>query len=668
MRLFRFFRTPEGIFAVREVIPVKYRPEIDGLRAFAVVPVVLFHAGMPGFSGGYVGVDVFFVISGYLITTLLLADLDGDRFSILTFYERRARRILPALFVVLAICVPVALYLLVPWELAEFGKSLVAVVFFASNILFWQEIDYFSGPAEEVPLLHTWSLAVEEQFYLLFPLLLFLLRDRGWRQQLAVFCLFALCSLGLSQWMAGRYPEANFFLAPTRFWELLAGSIAALWIARQGFPRGRAGPVAGAVGLLAIVASVVLFDAETPFPSVYAVIPVLGTVLIVLFATSATSIGRFLAWRPFVGIGLISYSTYLWHQPLFAFTRIAYLSSPPLWVMLWLSVLALALAYLTWAWVEQPFRRPSRRWMPQRRQVFGASLVGSVAFILIGLAIVRVEGLPARYDYLAVGEYDWNNLQLQQQSWASLRKKSGDPGYSTEGNPFDDQLWFVPDGRSKVLLVGNSHAKDLYNALDGADALASRYQFALFVEQVRRFPVAWPRFSQTPNFIEADFILVAPRYSELDVVRLPRFLDLLKDARKPTILVLNTPEFAGDLTKTLVDQMVQDAVDGMIGPAEFAALSQTVNHAHWADAVERPTIEALNAELRAIAQTAGVPVLDRRDYICDDPQQVCFAMRPDLTKHFFDYGHTTEAGAAFFGARIAELGWLDKSIAQLQGR
>jgi hypothetical protein len=539
---------------------------------------------------------------------------------------------------------------------------------FRLDFLFWQEIDYFSGPAEEVPLLHTWSLAVEEQFYLLFPLLLFLIRGWGWRRQISVFCLFALCSLGLSQWMAGRHPEANFFLAPTRFWELLAGSIAALWIARQGFPRGRVGLLAGYLGLLAIVASVVLLDAETPFPSVYALFPVLGTVLIVLFSNSTTSIGRFLAWRPFVGVGLISYSTYLWHQPLFAFTRITYLSHPPLWLMLCLSALAVILAYLTWALVEQPFRRPVQRWMPGRRQIFTSTLIGSGVFIVLGLAIVRFDGLPSRYDHLKVGQYDWNNKGLQERSWASLREKSGDPGYSTNGNTYDDQLWFVPDERMKVLLLGNSHAKDLYNALQGSANLASRYQFALFVEQVRRFPLAWSRFSQAPNFREADVIMVAPRYGSLDVVRLPQLLTQLNASGKRSILVLNTPEFAGDLTKTLADQMVQAAIDDLDGPEAWATLSRTINHAHWTDKVERSAIDALNSELRAIAQAASVPVLDRRDYICDDTQQLCFAMQPDLTKHFFDYGHTTEAGAAFFGARLAEQGWLDKVIAQLPGR
>lgn len=292
-------------------ILMKYRPEIDGLRAVAVLPVILFHAGLGLFAGGFVGVDVFFVISGYLITTILLTEIEEDRFSLWTFYERRARRILPALFVVLLACLPFAWVWMLPEQLEAFGKSLVAVMLFGSNILFWRETGYFAPAAEEKPLLHTWSLAVEEQYYLVVPLILMVgLRRFGRNPTFWGLVILSLVSLALCEIGRRSHPSAAFYLAPTRAWELLAGSLCAFIQRHDG--RQRRSQVLSGLGLGLICASVLAFDGQTPFPSLYALVPVLGTVLIILFATADTLAGRILTLRGFVGIGLISYSAYLW--------------------------------------------------------------------------------------------------------------------------------------------------------------------------------------------------------------------------------------------------------------------------------------------------------------------------------------------------------------------
>ena len=213
---------------------MQYRAEIDGLRALAVMPVILFHAGFVFFSGGYVGVDIFFVISGYLITTILINDIEANNFSIIDFYERRARRILPALFSVILICIPFALMILVqPDHKKDFGQSLVAVSLFASNFLFWIESDYFDVVSEYKPLLHTWSLAVEEQYYLLFPVFLSLVWRFGKNIVFWIIIFLAFVSLILSEWGWRNFPSANFYLAPSRSWELFAGSISAFIIQKK---------------------------------------------------------------------------------------------------------------------------------------------------------------------------------------------------------------------------------------------------------------------------------------------------------------------------------------------------------------------------------------------------------------------------------------------------
>lgn len=339
---------------------MKYRSEIDGLRAIAVVPVILFHAGFEIFSGGFVGVDVFFVISGYLITTIIINEMDEGKFSLLNFYERRARRILPAMFFVVLCCLPFAWFLLMPSDMKDFSQSLVAVATFSSNILFWRESGYFDTAAELKPLLHTWSLAVEEQFYILFPLFLM----AAWRfgKRAIVWTLIAafVISLAMAQWGAYNKPAATFYLLPTRAWELLIGSFAAFYLQKRSVPAPLwVNNVLSAVGLAAILFGVFAFDDATPFPSVYALAPTVGTVLIILFAVRGTAIQALLSLKAFVSVGLISYSLYLWHQPVFAFWRHYNVFEPTNLQMALLSTLCLPLAYLTYRAIETPLRQRS---------------------------------------------------------------------------------------------------------------------------------------------------------------------------------------------------------------------------------------------------------------------------------------------------------------------
>lgn len=364
---------------------MKYRRDIDGLRAFAVLPVVAFHAGLPGFSGGYVGVDVFFVISGFLITSLLIHELDAGRFSLLGFYERRARRILPALFFMMLVSAAAAYWLMAPDQFLNFGQSIFAVVLFASNILFWLKSDYFAPAAEENPLLHTWSLAVEEQYYLFFPILLLVIWGLRNHIRITILCVIATTSLGFSQYAATAFPSANFYLLPSRVWELLIGSLCAF-----GVPfmiRVRAKNALALGGFAALILSVVSFTSTTPFPSVYTVLPVVGTALILLFSNATQGIGHVLQNRVFVGIGLVSYSFYLWHQPLFAFYRITYGHDTALIGFVLLSLASFLLAVFSWHYVERPFRAKGRDGGLSRSAIFGLSGVSIAAFAGFGLMI-----------------------------------------------------------------------------------------------------------------------------------------------------------------------------------------------------------------------------------------------------------------------------------------
>lgn len=336
---------------------VGYRPEIDGLRTLAIVPVILCHTGLDVFSGGYVGVDVFFVISGYLIASILFKDISEKKFTLTGFYAKRIRRLLPALIVVVLCCIPLVWLTLLPLDAISFFNSIIGVVTFSSNFIFFTEVGYFQQASELKPLLHTWSLAVEEQFYILFPFFAFLLFKMSNIYRFITVFFLILLSLVLAEYQVYHNPSRAFFLLPARIWELLAGVMTALLAIN--FPvldRKDRDNFLSLVGLLLILYSIVFYDSDTPFPGLYALPPVIGSMLILLFSSTGTIVYSVLANRVAVGVGLISYSLYLWHQPIFAFMRHQRFFEVKDVYYLLAIFLVFVLAYFTWRVVEVPCR------------------------------------------------------------------------------------------------------------------------------------------------------------------------------------------------------------------------------------------------------------------------------------------------------------------------
>ena len=325
------------------------------------------------------GVDVFFVISGYLITTIIIEDIENKRFSIIKFYERRARRILPALFFVMLVCIPFAWIWMYSSQMKDFSQSLVAVSLFTSNILFLRESGYFDEAAEIKPLLHTWSLSVEEQYYVIFPVFLVLAWHFGKKRVFWMIVVLAALSLLLSEWNWRNKTSANFYLATTRAWELLAGSITAFFMQNR---EVRKNNLLALVGFAAVTFAVFSYDEKTPFPGVYALVPVVGAVLIILYAEKTTLVAKLLSTRAFVGIGLISYSAYLWHQPIFAFARIAADGHPRFFLTTVLAFSSVALAYFSWRFIERPFRNTEK---VSSTRMFLVSFFGIFFFMSLGL-------------------------------------------------------------------------------------------------------------------------------------------------------------------------------------------------------------------------------------------------------------------------------------------
>lgn len=368
-----------------------YRPEIDGLRAIAVTPVVLFHSGVAGFAGGFVGVDIFFVISGYLITSILLTEITEGKFSLVNFYERRARRIFPVLFFMSMVTIPLAWFIMIPNELEDFGQSLVAMGLFLSNAYFYLKIDYFSGAAENLPLLHMWSLAVEEQFYLFFPLLLTAIwKFKSYRLIAIIFSIIAAVSFFASDIISSRDAMAGFFLTPYRIWELLVGSLCALFLAVQTVNSSSRANILAAIGLGLITFSIFWLDKGFPFPGRYALPVVIGTALLILFCQKDGFVTRLLSHRWFVLIGLTSYSVYVWHFPLIAFARLHFDNDLPHALLPVLGLLSFPIGWLSWRYLERPFRDKKTF---RRHHIFLMTAIGTAIIFTIGLTLHLSKGI-----------------------------------------------------------------------------------------------------------------------------------------------------------------------------------------------------------------------------------------------------------------------------------
>ena len=368
-----------------------YRNEIDGLRAIAILSVIFFHADFTFFRGGFVGVDVFFVISGYLIANIILSEIKQGSFSLLVFYERRARRIIPALFFVILCTLPFIWSLMLPSDLKNFSLSLIATALFASNVFFWLSSGYFDTSSYLKPLIHTWSIAVEVQFYIIFPFILIFFLKFARKFIFLFFLLLAIISLVVAQWSSKSYPYFNFYLLPTRLFEIISGVLICFFIpnkynlaltSKSDFYKKLTDQSLSIFGLVLVIYSIIKFDKEVPLPSLYTLVPIIGTVLVIVFANNKTLVGKILSNKLFSGIGLISYSAYLWHQPIFAIARYqsydGRLTSKFILIIL---IIIFFLAFLSWKYIEKPFR--ARKVVTSKMFIL-FTILGSVIFILIG--------------------------------------------------------------------------------------------------------------------------------------------------------------------------------------------------------------------------------------------------------------------------------------------
>ena len=604
-----------------------YRRDIDGLRAIAILPVLLFHAHVPGFSGGYVGVDIFFVISGYLITAIIAREVDAGRFSLLRFYERRFRRIVPALSLMILVVLACAAWLYLPGDLEGVPRSALAAIVFASNLWFFTDTGYFAGGADVKPLLHTWSLAVEEQYYIGFPLLLMLLARHAPRWRTAAVAGIAALSLALAILLQRDTSGFTFYLLPTRAWELLAGALPAL----GAIPAIRARWAREALawtGLLAIALAVLFYDRTTIFPGLAALPPVLGAAALI-HAAPGTSAARLLSLPPLVGIGLVSYSLYLWHWPLIVFTE--YATDQPIAGLTRITVIAIALiaAILSWRYVERPFRDSAA---VSRRAIFAFTAAAMALLALASLALMAKGGWPSRFAPQVLTQ------MAGQRDIAPTRKQCHDT-YMRAATPCTLGAAVKPN----AMLWGDSHGVELAYAL----SLEAKSQgWSLIQRTTSSCPPVLGYEATDPRCAAANRAAFAAIRAD-PAIRRVYLAAFWANGR------FNDPAFVARLDATIaaLRALGRDVV--LIGPVPPQPFDVPRRLAHLAQAgrlseaqgIDRAALDARTVHLSALFrawQSRGVRLIDPAAALCDG--RLC-AIARDGRPLYFDSHHLSVAGA-----------------------
>lgn len=645
---------------------IRYRREIDGLRAVAVGSILIYHLNLQVFGwkilkGGFLGVDIFFVISGFLIASLIHNEYaTTGRFRFVNFYERRARRLIPALLVVLGASYVVGLHILMPTAMVEFAKSALASIAFVSNV-FWLEHgrEYGATPGLIRPLMHTWSLAVEAQFYVIFPLIYILVLTRVRRGLAWIGLGSVLFGFFLANVLTRIDFSFSFFMIFSRLWELLAGAVLAQILAsRPDFGRRvRLARFLPALGLVMIGYSLIEIPLRWHNPGLGTFGAVAGTVLIIAFARPEDPVTRLLSTKLFVGIGLISYSLYLWHYPIYAFGRLHALMVPGLTDYIVWIVLSFVAAIGTYYLVEKPFRNRVR----VSRPAFAGALTAGFVLIAAGYTtLIARDGVSVRLQRLAevYGPTELDNEVLRRQSWSILHSLAKQHGFDPSGpiiagvpTPYErNHLWFDLESRSQnVLIIGNSHSKDLFNALYLNRSRFPKLQFARFgmYNSIREEHVQ--TLLTAPNFLHADTVLLSFRYSNENMDALGPLIERLLSRDKNVVLTTNSTEFSNSYVFTIADRHLL-----LTGSLDI----ETINAEAWKSRSITDD-SPINLTLRQLAETHDIPLLRKEAFMCDPIRESCTVVLPDGRKALYDYGHYALEGATLFGQRIAETGWLD---------
>ncbi|WP_299106684.1 acyltransferase family protein [uncultured Winogradskyella sp.] len=640
----------------------KYRPEIDGLRALAVLVVVFYHVGL-GFPGGFIGVDIFFVISGYLITSLIVKELQENRFSFLNFYGRRIRRIFPASAAMVLITMVMGWFLLLPSDFIALGKSVISQTFFSSNIYFWRNTNYFAESAELQPLLHTWSLSVEEQFYMVVPLLLWALikwaKISSRIKLMTVLATAFFMSLALSVFLLPKMQAFTFYMLPTRAWELLIGSLVALLPIISLLKRQVVRELIVSIGLLGILLPCFLYTKETLFPGLLAIPPCLGTALFILGASPNYNnrlplAAKIFTWRPIIFIGLISYSLYLWHWPLIAFSNYWALEEFSTMYKWSIVILSFILGVASWRFVETPFRKKTLA--KNSKSLYAYSIIVSMIFLICGFALYLNKGFVNRYSEKVIA-YDNAKSEGLVENRISLplsleEAKSGN--FPVFGNSDSEVI--------DVLVWGDSHARSILPGVIKAAGKNNKVAAAWYTSTA-------PIINNIPSKIYQKFSLLeqSPSWSKaiLEQVKNKKIPNVVLAARWSSCYNSLMMEFNGDTIgvrnfnmnllntiKSLNDAGAQVWIFKEVPSHHISVPKALIKKELFGDNISQYICnkEGLNEQNRFFdlvqnkLELAGAKVLNASDLLFDN-EEMHYRINFEETALYYDNQHLTQEGA-----------------------
>ena len=620
-------------------VKIDFRPELNGLRALAVLAVILFHAGFNSFKGGFVGVDIFFVISGYLITYIMLVEKQAGAFSLVHFYERRVKRILPALFVVVATTLPFAWFLMNPHQLKEYSQSVAAVSLSLSNVLFWQQSNYFDAEAALRPLLHTWSLGVEEQYYILFPLLFLFFWKIKTKLSLILIFVLSVASFYWGYVQNIEQPATAFFMLPSRVWEFFVGVLIAYY-----FFKGLSQKLSPIVqswlalaGILFLITSVVIFDEHTPFPSVYTVLPLLGASLVIMFSRADNIVGKILSTKLMLWIGLISYSAYLWHQPILSFLRIYHRGAEFTLVdYLIYFIFTFGLAHLSYKFVENPFRKTKAKTII----VFAAAAFFLGCFVVMGFIGNKTDGFLHQKIY--------NSSSINKDAFFDPLKEKNDYITLLDKHTPDLLNLSFDNSKRKIVIIGDSVGRDLGTALSEHQSMFINDQFKLvFFNNTCLYKYRSGadtcdlELSKSYQAIEtADLVLVSFLWrKDQDLTLITNLFKKIKSFN-PKVRILGAASFI-DMASVSYDIS-----------RESSRLSQSeINKIVYSS--RRIKFEEGNQMAQVLAQRFGFEFYDRKKLYCDDAKKECEIILLNQGSLMWDNAHLTRLGMRFTANKIA---------------
>lgn len=625
---------------------LKYRPEIDSLRAISVLGVIIYHSkiyffGELFFQGGYFGVDIFFVISGYLITSIIYEDLRKNKFSLKKFYIKRSRRIFPALIFTILISLLLSWYSVMPVSFIEYAKSIIYSLIFVSNYYFYfSGLEYGAVSGLLKPLLHTWSLAIEEQFYIIFPLI-FIFGFRKFRKNLIHYLgILLFVSFITAVYYSNFAPNFNFYFIGSRAWELLIGSLLFLLSYKSNLQiKTIFSNLSTFFGLLLIFISFQFNYDTNPTPNLNTVLPLLGASIIIFTYKKEGFLNLLFVNKYILKIGLISYSLYLLHYPIFAFVRTNRLAQSHV-DYLFVALIIFILSYISYRFVEKPFR--SFNFI--KNKSFVKILVGSIIFLCtLSFVIISNKGFENRYPQLSNFSLDYEKYLKELRI---LKYELGVPSFRDKS-------------KKNLLIIGNSHGRDLFNALKLNETLFLDYEFSIldtkisclkYINQNKLCDVSLSKLQE--NILkESNIILISSRYDDEDLLELKNIVQKLSSSDKKIILTSNRPEFYFSSNyMTIVDEFFVQ--NGRL-PNNDEILKLKKKYFLSID----PELKRKNILIEKIAKDHQINYINTKELICSDQEKTCEFLTDKKSKIIFDTSHFTREGAKYLGTKIQELKW-----------